>query len=322
MRKNATRAAGLLLGAAADAAFRDPRRGHPVALFGRAAQVLESRLWADRRTQGVAFTALAVGSVTLAGGGLQSALARRPVTPTGTALHVLSIAAGTWAVLGGASLRAEARAVDAHLARDDLRAARQQLTHLVGRDTSELSPSEVARAALESVAENTSDAVVAPLFWGALAGLPGLLGYRAVNTLDAMVGHRSPRYLRFGWASARLDDLANLAPARLTALITALVSPVVGGHPVVVARITRRDGGRHPSPNSGWCEAAFAAALGVRLGGANHYQGRVEHRPELGSGASPQPADLARANQLSRAIGLVAAVGAAGAALAGRRSVA
>ncbi|MCW2522598.1 MAG: cobD [Frankiales bacterium] len=308
MRRNGARAVGLLLGAAADAVISDPRRGHPVALFGRAAQRLEDRLWADRRAEGTLFTGLAVGSVTLAAFGLESLSHRLTRGRNRAVIEVVLVAIATWTVLGGASLRAEASAVADQLERGQLPAAREQLTHLVGRDTSQLDPSQIARAAIESVAENTSDAVVAPLFWGAVAGVPGLLGYRAVNTLDAMVGHRSPRHQRFGWASARLDDLANLAPARLTALLTALLAPVVGARPGPVAQIALRYGNQHPSPNSGWCEAAFAGALGIQLGGANRYAGRTELRPRLGEGGDPQPADLGRANALSRAVGLSAAL--------------
>src|SRR2546423_15361598 len=138
------------------------------------------------------------------------------------------------------------------LARSDLAAARARLPHLCGRDPSTLDSTELARATVESVAENTSDAVVGPLFWGAVAGLPGLVAYRAVNTLDAMVGHRSSRSLNCGWASARLDDAANWVPARVTAALTAACAPLVTkAHPGKVIDTVRRDGGHHPSPNAG-----------------------------------------------------------------------
>lgn len=289
-------AAGLLLGTALDAIVPDPRRGHPVALFGTAAGQLEQRIYADRRARGVAFTATCVGGVVALGAAM----------PRGTA----TTAVATWAVLGSRSLRHEARLVHDHLARGDLDAAREQVTHLVGRDPSTLDADGIARATVESVAENTSDAIVAPLFWGALAGVPGLLGYRAVNTLDAMVGHRSPRYRNFGWASARLDDVANLVPARLTAAFVA----VAGGRPGRTLRIAARDGHRHPSPNAGYAEAAYAGALGVRLGGRNVYAGRVEHRPELGDGRPPDNDDISRAARLCAAVTVVAA--AAGAVIA------
>jgi adenosylcobinamide-phosphate synthase len=189
----------------------------------------------------------------------------------------------------------------------------------VGRDPSELDGPELARAALESVAENTCDAIVAPLLWGAVAGLPGLLGYRAANTLDAMVGHRSPRYANFGWASARLDDVVNLVPARVTALLVAAMAPAAGGSARGALRSARRDGGAHPSPNSGVSEAAFAGALGLRLGGRNVYDGRTEDRPVIGNGRAVCTGDLARATRLCAATTAAAAVTAALVALVARR---
>jgi adenosylcobinamide-phosphate synthase len=212
-------------------------------------------------------------------------------------------------VLGARSLNDEAEAVAAHLRRGDLPAARQQLTHLVGRRTDQLEEAEIARAAVESVAENTSDALVAPLLWGAVAGLPGLLAYRAVNTLDAMVGHHSPRHENFGWAAARADDVANFVPARLTAALTAAVAPVVGGSVRGALGVARADGRRHPSPNAGVAEAAFAGALGLRLGGRNDYGSHVEDRPVLGGhGRAPGVEDIARAARLSRAVTVAASV--------------
>ena len=181
------------------------------------------------------------------------------------------------------------------------------LPSLCGRDPATLDGAGMARAVVESVAENTSDAVVAPLLWGAVAGIPGLVAYRAVNTLDAMVGYRSARYLRFGWAAARMDDAANWIPARVTAALTAACAPLVTRtSPVSVLNVVRRDGGRHPSPNAGRCEAAFAGALGVRLGGTNSYQGRVEQRGLLGDGRPPAAADVTRAARLSRLVSAAA----------------
>ena len=170
------------------------------------------------------------------------------------------------------------------------------------------------------MAENTCDAVVAPLLWGAVAGAGGLLGYRAVNTLDAMVGHHDMRYERFGWAAARLDDVANLVPARLTAVLAAALAPAVGGNGRAALRAVRRDGAAHPSPNAGRCEAAFAGALGISLGGTNVYQGRAERRGTLGDGPPPGPADLDRAIRLSRLITVAAAVLAAVVAGCSRRA--
>jgi adenosylcobinamide-phosphate synthase len=194
------------------------------------------------------------------------------------------------------------------LARGDVATARAALPALAGRDPRALGESELARATVESVAENTSDAAVAPLFWGAVAGVPGLLGYRAVNTLDAMVGHRSPRHERFGWAAARLDDVANWLPARLTAALTVVWAPLAGGSAAGAVRAWRRDGAAHPSPNAGRCEAAVAGALGLRLGGRNIYGSRVEDRPALGDGRPPAVADIQRAVRLSRAVWITAAI--------------
>lgn len=290
------RAAGLLLGYTADRLLGDPPRFHPVAGFGTTATALEHRLYADSRARGVAHTALLVGGAVALG----VVVDRRG--PWGAAVTAVA----TWAVLGGRSLEREALAVHAHLAAHDLPAARQRLTHLVGRDTADLDESEVARAVIESVAENTSDAVVAPLVWGALCGVPGLLGHRAVNTLDAMVGHHNPRYESFGWASARLDDLANLPGSRLSGLLTLAAAPTRAG---VAARTWRRDAAAHPSPNGGVVESAFAGALGIRLGGTNTYDGdRIEHRAVLGGGRAAHPDDIARSTVLARRIGLGAAL--------------
>ncbi|HEU5008267.1 MAG TPA: cobalamin biosynthesis protein [Jatrophihabitantaceae bacterium] len=305
MRDRWSVAAGLVAGAMADALAGDPRRGHPVAIFGRAAGLADQRMWADSRARGAAYTAACVGAVAALGGGVERVAHDRPV------LRATVVAAATWAVLGARSLRDEATALHALLADGDLPAARQQLTHLVGRDPSGLDATQIARAGVESLAENSSDAVVAPLLWGAVLGVPGLVGYRAVNTLDAMVGHHTPRYENFGWASARLDDAANLVPARLTAALVALLS----GRPRKVWQVVRRDSRSHPSPNGGWCEAAFAAALGVRLGGRNVYAGRVEHRPQLGTGRPAAADDLPRAARLARRVGAAATLVAAAVAV-------
>ncbi|MFO7253058.1 MAG: cobalamin biosynthesis protein, partial [Actinomycetes bacterium] len=272
----------------------------PVALFGRAAAALERRLYADSKARGAAHAALCAGGAALLGAAAQALTRDRPWA------RAAVTAAATWAVLGGTSLGREGAYLAAALERKDIAAARARLPHLCGRDPGRLDEPELARATVESVAENTSDAVVAPLVWGAIAGVPGLLGYRAINTLDAMVGHRSPRYANFGWAAARLDDAANLLPARLTAALAVLAAPVAGGSPRRALAVLRRDGHRHPSPNAGRCEAAFAGALGVRLGGANDYGGRIEHRPHLGDGERPGAADIRRAVRLARVVGLAA----------------
>ena len=170
------------------------------------------------------------------------------------------------------------------------------------------------RATVESIAENTSDAQVAPLLWAVAGGVPGVLGYRAVNTLDAMIGHRSPRYARFGWAAARLDDAANYAAARVTAALTVVCAPIVGGSPSGAVTAWRRDAGRHPSPNAGVVEAAFAGALGVQLGGPTQYHYELQIRPALGAGLPPTVTDLRRAVRLSRAVQAAAALVSSGSA--------
>ena len=262
-------AAGLAVGFMADRVFGDPGRGHPVAGFGAAASWLEARCYADRQTAGMVHTGVLVGTAIGLGAALERLISNRSWAT------VMTTAAATWAVLGGRSLSREAATVAGQLADGKLIAARGQVRHLVGRDTAELSPEEVARATVESVAENASDAIVAPLLWGAVAGLPGLLGYRAVNTLDAMIGHRSPRYLRFGWAAARLDDLANWVPARLAALAAAAWAPLVGG------TAQKRDGRRTPrrrpasQPQRRRCRGGFCRC-------ARHPARRTERVPRHG----------------------------------------
>jgi adenosylcobinamide-phosphate synthase len=294
------RVAGLALGFLADAAWGDPPRFHPVAGFGRLATAVEAHGYADRRGAGIRHVGALVGGAYAAGVLVERAARRR------WSLELLGTATATWAVLGGRSLRREAVVVAAQLGAGDLPAARARIRTLVGRDTAALSTEEVARAAVESVAENTADAVVAPLFWGAVAGVPGLLGYRAVNTLDAMIGHRSPRYLRFGWAAARLDDVANWLPARLAGLLTVATAPFVAGSPRKAWQAWRRDARQHPSPNAGVVEAAFAGALGVRLGGSNVYGGNVEDRGVLGNGRPVDMGDIGRAVRLSRLVSAAA----------------
>lgn len=293
------RAAGLAAGFAADRLLGDPRRWHPVAGFGTLAAGLERRVYADRKARGALHVAVLVGGAAAAGEIAERLTAGRPLG------RVFVTALATWAVLGGRSLEREAMAVHRHVAESDLPRARRRLTHLVGRNTAALSESEIARAVVESVAENTSDAVVAPLAWGAVCGVPGLLAYRAANTLDAMTGHHSARYERFGWAAARLDDVLNVPGARLAGVLAAACAPATAREALAV---WRRDAGRHPSPNAGVVEAAFAGALGIRLGGTNTYDGRVEHRAVLGDGRAAAPADIARAVRLARRVGAAAAL--------------
>ena len=307
------RALGLLAGYLADRLVGDPATGHPVAVFGGLAQRAEQRWWADDRRAGVTYAAALVGGVTAAGLATERTTHRHPW------LRFLATAATTWAVLGGRSLLQEAHAVTTQLATDDLEAARRQLTHLVGRDTDTLDEPGIARATIESLAENTSDAVVAPLLAGAVAGIPGLMAYRAANTLDAMVGHRSARHANFGWASARLDDAFNWVPARVTALLAVLLAPAVGGRSSVARQIWHRDAHGHPSPNAGPVEAAFAGALGVQLGGINMYGGRVEDRSTLGDGPAPTRSDIEVAAHLATLVSHGAAAAAFTVALTRQR---
>lgn len=165
--------------------------------------------------------------------------------------------------------------------------ARRRLSRIVGRDTADLSPEEIYRACIETVAENASDGVVAPLFYASLLGPAGLWAYKAINTLDSMVGYRNEKYLHFGWASARADDVANFLPARLTWLLLALAAFLTGKDGPAALRIGWRDGRKHPSPNAAWAEAAMAGALAVQLGGPSTYQGQLSDKPRLGEPGTP-----------------------------------
>ncbi len=273
-------AAGLL----ADRRFGEPRvEPHPVAAFGSMMGTVERLVYADDRRRGLVYA----GAGVAVGAGAGRVLG---ATPAG-------VAAATYLAAAGNQLRATALEVHGHLAAGDLDAARRTLPALCGRDPARLDESGVAAAVIESVAENTVDAVVAPALWGLAAGAAGALGHRAVNTMDAMVGHRDDRYGWFGWAAARADDIAAWVPARLTALLVATARP---HRAPTVARVVRRDAPAHPSPNAGVAEAAFAAALGVELGGPLAYNGRREDRPRLGTGPRPVPADVRRAVTLAR----------------------
>ncbi len=297
------RAAGIATGVVADAAFGDPGRGHPVALFGSGAAALERRIYSDDRVAGVVHTAGLLTAVAVAG-----AVAERVGGRRGALREGACVAVATFVALGGTSLCRIGEQMVGLLQTGDIDGARLLLPSLCGRDPAVLDAAGLTRAALESIAENTSDAQVSPLVWAAVGGTPAVLVYRAANTLDAMIGNRSPRYARFGWAAARFDDLANLVGARLTGVLVALCAPVVGGSPVDALRAWQRDARKHPSPNAGVAEASFAGALGVRLGGPTQYAHELEIRPTLGDGRPPEVDDLARAVRLSRAVQVVAAV--------------
>lgn len=296
-----SRALGLLLGFAADRVFGDPRLFHPVAGFGQVASRLETRLYDDTRAAGSAYTVVLVGSATVVGVVAERLTRDKPLART------LVTAVATWAVLGGRSLEREAEVMAELLEEKEIEQARARLGHLCSRDATGLEADELARATVESVAENTSDACVAPLLWGGVFGIPGLIGYRAANTLDAMVGYRSAKYCNFGWASARFDDLVNLLPARACALLTGLTAR----RPREAWQIWQRDAADHPSPNAGPVEAAFAGALGLRLGGTNTYGDEVENRGTLGDGFPPAVADIRRTADLARRVSFAAAAVAA-----------
>jgi adenosylcobinamide-phosphate synthase len=283
------RAAAVAAGLVVDRLAGEPPAGiHPVARFGSAMDRVERLAYSDSRLRGAAYTAAGVAIAASAGAALSFARRARPSE---------AVAAATAVTVAGKALADAALAVAGLLAAGDLAGARVSLPSLVGRDPACLGEKEIARAVLESVAENTVDAVVAPAFWAVAGGAPAAFAYRAVNTMDAVVGHRSPRYERFGWASARLDDAAGWVPARVTAALVAAVRPRAAG---AVWRAVRSQSRAHPSPNAGVAEAAFAAALGISVGGANVYGGRVDHRPDLGFGPPASPPDIARAVRLSR----------------------
>jgi len=274
-----------------------PARWHPVVASGRVMTGLESRRYRPSRLAGLAHLAAGVGLVVGVGAVAERLLGRRPATAAATAVCV-----------AGRMLAHEATVTFDLLDHGDLDGARTRVQSLVGRDRDQLDEPAIVRATIESVAENTVDAVIAPLCWAALAGAPGVLAHRAINTLDAMIGHRSDRYEAFGWAAARTDDVANYVPARLGAVAVAVLAPRRVGS---VWRAVRHDAPAHPSPNGGVIEAAVAAALGIRLGGTNEYAGRVEHRGVLGEGPDPTTADGRRAIRLTNAAGALVAGAAA-----------
>ncbi|MDO8189439.1 cobalamin biosynthesis protein [Conexibacter sp. JD483] len=301
----------LAAGWAGDLAVGDPRRFHPVAGFGRLALALEGLLHPRERpaprlprARGALFTALLVGGAA----GAAELAARGAERLAGRRGRALVLALVTWGALGGRSLAREGTRIAELLERGDLAGARAALPSLAGRDPSQLDASGISRAVVESLAENTADAVVGALVWGVVAGPGGVAAYRAANTLDAMVGHRSPRYERFGFAAAKLDDALGWPGARLGALLTVALAPAVEGSGKEALRILRRDGAAHPSPNAGRMEAAFAGALGLTLGGPLRYGERTEERPRLGDGRAATPADARRAARLSLVVGAGAAL--------------
>ncbi len=262
----------------------------------------ENHSFVRRRLMGCAATALVLAAAAVAGAVVERVLALAPA-PFG---FLLSAAAGS-TLVAQKSLFDHVRTVGAALESGGIEAGREAVARLVGRDVSALEAAGVRRAAIESLAENFSDGIVAPLLWIAAFGLPGGLVYKALNTADSMVGHRSARHEAFGFAAARLDDLANLLPARWAALCVIVAAAFTSSAEARAgARIVRRDHGAHDSPNSGWPEAAFAGALGLKFGGPRRYGKRLVEGHFIGDGrADATPQDLSRALALYRRACLV-----------------
>lgn len=285
-----------------DAIYR--RIGHPVTWIGALIRRLDSAMNREadgdltRRAMGVAAALIVIGAAALAGYLVQSLL-------PGGWIAALCIGVLAWPLVALRSMHDHVAAVANPLIAQDLAAARHAVSMIVGRDPLTLDSAGVARAALESLAENTSDGIIAPLFWGAILGLPGIAAYKAINTLDSMIGHRTPRHNAFGWASARIDDLVNLAPARLTAVLFALAS----NRPRASLATMWRDASQHRSPNAGWPESALAGALNIRLSGPRVYHDHIAQEPWLnGTAPDPIPQDIARGLSLYRRTMALAAV--------------
>lgn len=282
-------ASELLLAASLDAIVGDPRwLPHPVRGMGHVIR------WCDERVRGICHSpgALRAAGLTLAVGlplcvyllGHWAILTAGSIS--GWFGSIVSIGLASTA-LAGRDLWEHIQTVRGQLEQGHLFGARQAVGMIVGRDTEQLSEDEVVRATVETAAESTADGVIAPLFYLAIGGAPLALAYKAVNTLDSMIGHRDERHVNFGWASARLDDIANWVPARLAAVLLLFATGLITRSPDRVLtgwRVLCRDGGKHPSPNSGRPEAAMAGSLGVQLGGINYYDGVPQDRPVIGTG--------------------------------------
>ncbi len=289
-----TMAAAMLVALALDALVGWPDRlytriGHPVTWLGALIDALDARFnredWhaRTRRLTGIGVTVGITTLTILLGAALQA------LAPEGWAT-VLLVGVLAWPLVAARSMHDHVVDVARPLAADDMDGARRAVAMIVGRDPARLDAAGIRRASLESLAENTSDGIVAPLFYGVIFGLPGIMAYKAINTQDSMIGHRNARYSDFGWAAARLDDAVNLIPARLTGFIFAVISR----RPATALRVMWRDAAIHRSPNAGWPEAAMAGALGVRLSGPRMYGDRVADEPWLNGGADdPTDGDLA-----------------------------
>lgn len=274
----------ILLAVMLDLWLGEPRRFHPLVGFGRVAQWIEMTMYGDgSRERGLLALLLAVVPLVLS-------VWLFALWPQGELLLGVLL---LYLAIGGNSLAQHGRAVATALAAGDLTLARERVSWLVSRDATKLDEAGVARAAVESVLENGNDTLFGALFWFALFGAPGAVLYRLVNTLDAMWGYRNERYIHFGWAAAKLDDLLNWLPARLTALAYALY-----GDTRRAWRCWRRQGGLSDSPNAGVVMASGGGALGLQLGGEAYYHGMLQEKPLLGEGVAPQVADIERAIQL------------------------
>jgi adenosylcobinamide-phosphate synthase len=304
-----------------DALIGDPdwlwrRLAHPVVIFGAGIGFLDRKLnredWTPKRRKsaGIVSVIILVAIAALVGVLFEMALLRLPV---GNIL--LALLASVF--IAQRSLYQHVARVRAAFDEGGLAGAREAVSMIVGRDPYQLDEAGVCRAAIESCAENYSDGVVAPVFWLALLGLPGLLAYKVINTADSMIGHRNVRYESFGWAAARLDDLVNLIPARLSALLLAIAAPVAGGSIKTSLRVVRRDAATHRSPNAGWPESAMAGALGLALVGPRRYGETLVDDPYLNAEASKDaaPKDIGRALDLKVSACLLEAVGYAALAL-------
>lgn len=281
------------------------RIGHPVTWLGRLIGTIDAG-WnraSDpptlRRAAGVAGALVVIALSVVIGWALQSLL------PWGW-IQIVIAGVVAWPLVALRSLHDHVAAVANPLQAGDIAASRDAVSRIVGRDPATLDEAGIARAAIESLAENASDGIVAPVFWGALFGLPGILGYKAVNTLDSMIGHRSERHEAFGWAAARIDDVANFLPARLTGFLFVLLAP----RRSEALSCMMRDARRHRSPNAGWPEAAMAGALGVRLSGPRIYHGSTTNEPWLNEGArDPLAADISEGLTVyRRAMALLAGI--------------
>ncbi|WP_196259375.1 adenosylcobinamide-phosphate synthase CbiB [Pelagibacterium limicola] len=265
--------------------------GHPVIWIGWLIGTLEARLnwphagFGQRQWRGVLALALVLAAVLVVSGGGAVFLRGMPFGWVVEAIIASSL-------LAQKGLRDAVLNAATPLRGGDIAAAREAVSHIVGRDTAKLDQAEISRAAIETLAENASDGVVAPLFYLALFGLPGAALYKAINTADSMIGHRSERYAAFGWAAAKLDDLVNFVPARLTAgLLIVMAATVPGASATRSFEAVRRDAKGHASPNAGWPESAMAGALGFGLGGPRAYEGTVVDLPNMGHGRRDLDAD-------------------------------